>query len=247
MANSNKFTKTVTFNGTEPCWHIYTRAQVLRLTNLPANWKKVRLGLIMSLTGATGDNVSPVAETLAASSSTHLEWLFGLSDGTGFPGDVAGGKFVGWRPRVDLPIIVVQNSGLWKIAYNSSPGDPVYPQALICNNSTVVAGSNAVANPSMNMADPTAAANYCLGLMLELDVSVTGVLTIGMGSVSNLSRADPAQLNAVKCLPVSASDHTTNSGWWNSTTPVGCSNLLVRWPLSLNHLRIHDWGAEQLA
>ena len=214
---------------------------------MPTNWKKCRIGVIASLTSASGDNVTPVAETLAASTNTHLEWLFGLSDGTGFPGDVAGGKFVGWRPRVDLNTWVTLNGGLWKIGYNSTPGDGPYPQALICNNSTLVAGSNASTNTNINMTDPTAAASYCFGIMLQLDVSVTGVLRVNMNTVNNLSRADEAQMNAVLTAATNAEDWTTASGWWSGTTPVACNQWLLRWPLSLNNIRIHNYDYIQLA
>ena len=90
------FTKSCTYNRTEPCLRMQTRGLLQRLTGLPPNWTKVRIGMIASLTGAAGDNVVPVNETLAAGSGNlPNSWLFGLSDGVAFP-QVAG-KFVGMR------------------------------------------------------------------------------------------------------------------------------------------------------
>ena len=111
----------------------------------------------------------------------------------------------------------------------------------------LVAGSNASTNTNINMTDPTAAASYCFGIMLQLDVSVTGVLRVNMNTVNNLSRADEAQMNAVLTAATNAEDWTTASGWWSGTTPVACNQWLLRWPLSLNNIRIHNYDYIQLA
>ena len=235
------FTKTCTYNGTEPCLRMQTRGQLLRLTGLPPNWKTARVGMIASLTTPAGDNLTPVPETIAISTNTHLNWLFGLSDGLAFPGDV-GGHFVGVRGFSGDTVTILNSSG-WRISRNG--GTSLSWEALWTNGTASGVFYGAIGQ-ELAMADPTDVVSYCFGMVIEIDVSVAGTLSCKSGGIANLSRADPAQMSAILNGAV-GSAAITYGGWWSGSVPVGCRYFLMRPPFSLNSMRVHNYDAIQLA
>jgi hypothetical protein len=201
--------------------------------------------MIASLTTPAGDNLTPVAETIAAvGTDMHRTWLFGLSNGVAFPGDVGGGLFVGVRPSPHLNLAVGSSSG-WNISADGTPGGSGTWTALFTNGATI-SPDFGNGNMALQMTDPTDVVAYCFGMVIEIDVSVAGTLTVSKGNVNNLSRADKAQMSAI--LNGTVADPTNISGgWWSSSVAVACQYLLMRWPLSLNSMRVHNYDAIQLA
>jgi hypothetical protein len=242
---ANKFTKTVTFNGSEPCYHLATREQYKRQTNLPANWKIARLAMIASITAAAGDNVTPVNDQCNPSIGFHQDWLFGLSDGTGFPGDAAGGKFVGFHLSPSYTLYVRNSSG-WKLSYDQAAGAIGSTGIWLNNASSGVSGVPA-SGITPGMTDPSAVASYCFGLMLQLDVSTAGSLVVSYAVTNGLSRADSAQMSAILSLVATVTHTAITGGWWTGSVPVNCQYWFMRWPASLNHMRIHNMDYMQLA
>ena len=224
------FTKTCTYNGTEPCLRMQTRGQLLRLTGLPTNWKTARVAMIASLTTPAGDNSTPVAETLGATYDTHQTWLMGLSDGVGFPYDVSSGHFVGVRVNSGQNIAVVNASSAWGISQDG--GSNLYWRPFWTNAHTSLQGGTDNAPSVPKMTDPTAVTAYCFGIVAEMDVSVAGTLTTAMAVTQNLGRADSVQMSAIinATLPAGAST-TGTTGWWSSTVPVACQNFFIRQPV----------------
>ena len=235
------FTKSCTYNGTEPCLRMQTRGQLLRLTGLQPNWKTARVGMIASITAAAGDNLTPVAETIGIGTNTHFNLLFGLSDGVAFPGD-AGGHFVGARGYGSDPVTILNSSG-WRISRNS--GTDLAWDAL-WTNGAAQSVSYGLIGQELAMADPTDVVSYCFGMVLEIDVSVAGTLSCKSGGIANLGRADSAQMSAILNGSV-GSAAITYGGWWSSSVPVGCQYFLMRPPFSLNSMRVHNYDAIQLA
>jgi len=230
------FTKTVTYNGTEPCLRMQTRGLLQRLTGLPPNWKKARIGMIASLTGAAGDNVTPVAETINVSDLTK-DFFFGLSDGAAFPG-VAGGHFVGVHLTSGINMVVSKPSS-WQIAADTGSTALMW-RIIATNGVTLHAGIGGSMANIPTMTDPTAVAAYCFGLVLEMDVSVTGTLTTALGLTSNLNRADATQMSSLLNGAVAGSESQTG-GWWSGSVNVACQDFFMRWPMSLNSLRVHNY------
>ena len=241
------FTKSCTYNGTEPCLRIQTRGLLKRLTGLPTNWQVARIGMIASLTGAAGDNVVPVNETLAVgygAGYVQNSWLFGLSDGVAFP-QVAG-KFVGMASHYGTNIQVSYSSSKWSIS-NTNDLNGTYPQILFTNG-TVRSEGNYAQIAGSYMADPTAVADYCFGMVVELDCTVAGSLTVKVGMTPDLSRADAAEMSYL----LNSSVMTTlgaalTGGWWSGSVPVACQYFFMRWPLSLNSMRVHNYDFIKLA
>ncbi|MGB8296661.1 MAG: hypothetical protein WCG85_14630 [Polyangia bacterium] len=237
------FTKSCTYNTTEPCLRMQTRGLLLRLTGLPTNWKKARVAMIASLTAASGDNAAPVSENNAG--GWHGDWIFGLSDGVGFPGDVAGGKFVGFDVAAATNNIYVRNPGPCKISGNGSTV-PMFTRGVWTNNAST--GGSAISNTLMpTMTDPTAATGYAFGMMIEMDVSTVGSLTVAVGLTNSLDRADAAQMSSILNMAATLTHAAVTGGWWSGSVPVGCQYFFMRWPLSLNSMRIHNYDFIQLA
>ena len=197
--------------------------------------------MIASLTGAGGNNVAPVSEN--TTSGLHNDWLFGLSDGTGFPGDVSGGKFIGQRLFQSNSLYVRNVGGLTKLTDDGASGALILT-GVTANNSTVV-NSTTLQTLVPTMTDPTSGAAYAFGLALQFDVSTPGSLIVSCGLINNLSRADGAQMSGVIGANMSAYG-TITGGWWSASVPINCQYWFMRWPLSLNHMRIHNYNFIQL-
>ena len=205
--------------------------------------------MIASLTGVAGDNVVPVAEHMTNGGTPHFAWLFGLTDGLGFPGDVSGGKFIGGKINTEVDIYVNYTSAAWNISKDGASSG-VYPGAVVANNASFVAGDTNPLRGLVTMTDPSGPNSYCFGYVLELDCTVNGKLSASFGVVNNLARADNAEMSAVLCSSTNlGTSIVASGGWWTSVGPVntGCQYWFMRWPLSLNNMRIHNYDYMQLA
>lgn len=243
---AHKYTKTMT-SGTKGVFALDTRGQYIRPAALPNDWKKVRLGIIASISGAVSDNNSPVAETMAVV-DYHFNWLMGLSDGIGFPGDVGAGKFIGLKLGTYFApnLCVGYNGGLWNISKTGLAADGLRPIGVFLDSNTLAGKMGGVGDLyGSQMTDPTATSNNAFGMVLELDCTTDNQLAASMLWTANCA-TDDATLTALLSGTLSGMGSVATGAWWTSSVPTNVSNFFIRWPLSLNRFQILNSQFEQL-
>lgn len=239
------YVKTITAApGSEQLYNLGLREAFQRLTSIPTGWKRVRLGIIVSPTGKTGDNVVPTVESVYQQNIQH-RLLFGLSNGVAFPG-LPGSKFVGMSPAAATTMYLdTFTGGYWRISDNSAHTYNTWQlRPVHVNGPILTAGATNVQTYGQCL-DPTALVDYCWGYLVELDVSTAGTLSIKLGGASDLSRANELDMVSLLTGAVTAAQ-TVTGGWW-SGSDMDCKHLLFRAPFLQNTFRVHAVGYMQLA
>lgn len=222
-----------------------------RLTNLPANWQKVRIGLLISITDLNASNAAPNQESIGINSPVGYRFAVGLTNGSGILGQ-AGNRFVGVTTKIDGTYghCLASISSKWRMMARGTGSDYFYADLALGDGVTFVEGAalSSVTPPSAT--DPTATTAFCAGILFELNVATAATLNGGYYISSDLSAANDAAMSGLFGNGVTAFGATAASGWWSaggSPNPVDCQYLYIRWPYSNNRLRILNSRVEQLA
>lgn len=255
------YEKTLTA-GNGKCVILEPGDEFLRKTNLPTNWRKIRIGLILSATTAGDSNTNPATEVLAASTAIKYGMMIGMSNGVGYVGDV-GNKFVGVRigGETNLQLTTGVNGGRYYLgAGNAAVSFTASPYSTISNGASTtrqyLSSTWASAFDMGPSAGGPAAASSCMaGILIELDTSVgaNGRLTLGLKSSGSTPIGSDSDVTVTGlCNPTGSFDvntyGTTSPGWWtmDGATPVECQYLSIRCPLLLNRLRVHNMMIQQI-
>ena len=247
------YTKTIS-GGTDGLLVCDPLAVYQRETTLPANWKKIRLALFLSVTEPTDPNILTTQEGIDTTTypSPLYDFAFGISNGVGRFGAV-GNKFLGCvaenAPMGIYDGLAVSSYYGWHIAGNSY----VQCAGVFSNGSVIVRSGTGYAGTfpvHMFFSTPEAATGFAFAWVVQLDVSTDGSLhlkTVNQDSITDVSDTAINALVNTEVVPgiggdsgVGGGDVTITGGWWNSSTPVGCSHLYIRLPFPLHRLRIHN-------
>ena len=246
----NTYTKSTTI-GDEKCKVLGIREAYVRKTLLPNNWKKVRIGAFISLTGsATDDNAAPAVETLTRTNFLD-EMFFGLTNAeNAVPG--YGAAYVGagifYTGNNPINLRVFSTTNLFYAAGNTDffrggfirPDNVRYGPAP---GSQQHLGTSAAQNTS----------SFATLLRQEITLNDNGTITVGVFNDSENTGFTDVSLLALRAkladtLDSSATSGTGNPlGWWSTKVPVACPYLYIRAPHFLNRLRIHSWMVTQYA
>lgn len=244
MANATKATKSLV-GGDKGMFILEPGVLFQRKTNLPANWKKVRIGLVGSFTNLVDANGTPNAEALVNQSNLTNVPIIGMSNGVGYPG-TAGNKSVGIRPGWDgeygssAETDMAFSSPNW--SSSSSGGN-----YLLADGTTIHTSYPGLQNfHNWRIGDPTANASCMFWFVLELDVTVAGKLGLNWWNSFNtpLSNASDATLMGLISNPAAYAGYsnggavlTSAIAWWDAL-PVDCQFFFARFPYLTNRLRI---------
>lgn len=252
MSESIPIFEHTTASGTITPALIPARGAFVRATNLPADWKTVRIALLYSLRGASATD-SPVAESIPASTNPLQRAQIGLSNGAGMVGN-AGVRFVG-AGTGGLPSGLTATAVGYTATYGWHAFDTTTTSSQIRLGGRVADGTTETNQTSTIQAatagfkTPLDTTEFCEGLMVELSVVTAATLTMRFTVIRPLSPASAAAVgvaleNLILAAPGSAAN--TTGGWWGSDTGVGCTHLFVRTPYVNNQLVIHGYKVAQV-
>ena len=220
-----------------------------RKTNLPADWKTVRIGVIMSLTNATEDNGTPVAESMNAADSRLNRLLVGLGDGdTTHPYIDSGnaGRYVGAFSSGAYYAQVKYSSG-WYLA-NTAIEHTNFMTFVGFQDGERLVGTLAESAGNLGTTDPTADTAYACAYALDISVSTANVLSVRQQAFSNYAGSTRLHLNNLMANAEWTNWKSTEaSGWWDASTPVGCQYLYFRHPFRNNRVRLLGIDVRQMA
>lgn len=252
MSESIPIFKHTTESGTITPALIPARGAFVRKTNLPADWKTVRIALLYSLRGASATD-SPVAESIPASTNALQRAQIGLSNGAGMVGN-AGVRFVG-AGTGGVPsgpqATAVGYTGTcgWHAFDTSTTASCIRLGGRVADGTTETDQTSAFQEMTAGFKTPLDTTEFCEGLMVELSVVTAAKLTMRFAVMRPLSPASAAAVGValedlIVAKPGNAAD--TTGGWWDSDTGVGCTHLFVRTPYINNRLVIHGYKVVQV-
>lgn len=248
MSESIPIFEHTTASGTITPALIPARGAFVRQTNLPSNWRTVRIALLYSLRGET-DADAPTTESIAYSGNMLQQVQIGLSNGAGMPG-VAGVRFVGVGQQANAVSCVSFNSTYgWHILGANTSDGSARLGGRVCDGSTVTMQGTSTATAVSGFATPTGTTSFCEGLMIEFDVTTAGSLAMRFAIARPLSPVDQGAVGRAleaAVLLTAGTQYATTGGWWGSGTGVGCTHLFVRLPYVNNRLVIHGYKVAQV-
>lgn len=228
------------------------RKPFCRKTKLPANWKRVRIGLMLGFTNLTDNNGAITTESLDSDASNIHRLHIGLTSKAGNPWD-EGVNFVGIRsyPSKTLYLRKVPNpTSLWSLT-SITDNARLDPQATIGTSGTLVGGKyGANASAYGGMADPTASTAFCFPLVIDLNVATAGTLVATYATGYSISNPTITSLNAYMAgekFYAMANGSDPTGGWWSSDDDVACQYLYWYFPLIQNRPIIYAHEVMQLA
>lgn len=244
MANATKAVKTLT-GGDKGMFILEPGVLFQRKTNMPDNWKKLRIGMIGSFTNTAAVNATPNAEQIPNPLTLKTVPIIGMSNGVAFPGE-AGNRSIGMR-------------GGWGNEYGasirtamsfSSPNWTVDTQTMntLCSDGTTVYGAYPHAGSFLNwrIGDPTADSACMFWFVIELNTATSGQFSCNWWHSYNtpITDASDSALANIISNP-SAISGNQNSGftftnamcWWTAQ-PIGCQYFMIRFPFLQNRIRI---------
>jgi len=252
MSESIPIFKHTTASGTITPALIPARGAFVRKTNLPADWKTVRIALLYSLRGASATD-SPVAESIPTSTNALQRAQIGLSNGAGMVGN-AGVRFVGagtgGRSYDPTATAVGYTSTYGWHAFASTTTDSyIRLGGRVADGTTETDQTGSIQTATAGFKTPLDTTEFCEGLMVELSVVTAAKLTMRFSVMRPLSPASADAVgveieNTIVAKPGDAAD--TTGGWWDSDTGVGCTHLFVRTPYINNRLVIHGYKVVQV-
>jgi hypothetical protein len=250
MANATIFNKTLTA-GDSKAVCLEPGMELLRQTNLAANWLKIRIGIIASWTNLVDTNGTPNAETLVAvAANPRTSFNVGMSNGTSYFG-TAGNRFVGiGSVRSSGNILLTQASSNWGVG-NSAGSLSCLHTPMIGDGTTLAVGGSTAFTDTYRVNNPTAASSCLFGLCVQLDLStgIDGRVTPTYYSTAGtpLSTASDIQMNNLLNAQSLSILGSANGGWWtmNGVTPVACPFVSIRNPWVTNRLNIHNLMIQQ--
>lgn len=227
------------------------RAAFVRATNLPANWKTVRIALLYSLRGADAAS-SPVVETAAATANLLTQAQIGLSNGAGMPG-LAGVRFVGVGSGTNATTdaCVSNYSSAWRLLTTNTTGQTYATLGgRVCNGTAVAYQGSSARSQTTAISTPLGTTNFAECLTLELSVVTAATLTMQFAIMRPLAPATQAEVGVAlekAITTVTGITDNTAGGWWSSSVAVDCTTLFVRLPFINNRLVIHGYKVAQVA
>lgn len=248
MANASKATKTITATPGS-CASFILEPGVLfqRKTNLPANWNKIRIGMMVSLTNLASANGTPTSEGRTTGISTILQSLIiGMSNGVGLPG-TAGVKFIGARSAYtsenSYGCSVSLDSAVWRIQERASGGGGAYQtmRAMWSNGASLATPQGFI--HYFECGDPSALASCMFGMVWEFELQTNGNFILKYVANTGLSNlGDPSDNTLMRLIGTASltAASTVASGWWSASVANDCQYLTIRAPFLLNRLRIHN-------
>lgn len=243
MADAFATTKTLA-SGSEKMVIVDAHNYFQRLSNLPTDWKEIRMGVIISFTTLASDNAAVSAESYAISSGVSGELVFGLTNGSGLPGQ-AGNKCLLWAGESDgTDAIQLSGDGT---NYRLKQKFRTFTRGNGTTLSRVSGGAN---NPELKFGLPQNTTQFCLGLTMRLNVATAGSLSGTHGSLTLQSATDMPALMSLLFAPANTTTPTTQTGgWWDNTgsNPVGLQYLYIHHPFINHRLRVHNWGVIRTA
>lgn len=227
--------------------------ELLRETNLPLDWTRVRIGLIGSWTNLATTNGTPNAETVPpVQANPKTSIVFGLSNGIAFCGTV-GNRFVGVRSAADggRSLYMQQVSSNW-VAASPAASSSMVLKTIFGDGVSLSETSEMTQNGTFQVNDPTANASCLFGLAIDLQRSTSndGRMSFSRYSpgTSPLSSASDVQINNLLNANAYSSGVNQDGGWWtaNNATPIDCRFLSIRSPFILNRLVVHNVMIQQI-
>lgn len=230
------------------------RKPFCRKTNLPANWKRVRIGMMLSFTNTTDNNGALVTEASQdAGPSCHF-W-FGLTSAPGNPWD-SGVNFVGARSYgYNIPLTLhMDKLGRWSLNCHGYSDPYLWMREAKSVSGTVSTGRYRIdeALGRNGTPDPTLATGHCWPFVFDIICADSGQMRIINGTGFN-SWTDPTMLslNTAMTNPAPFYELTQGTavyGWWDNTDEfVDCPYLYFYFPFLNNRPIIYGLQVMQLA
>lgn len=247
MSESIQIFEHTTASGTITPALIPARGAFVRATNLPSDWKTVRIALLYSLRGSSA-TASPVAESIPASTNPLQRAQIGLSNGAGMVGST-GVRFVGagtggLNSGPTATTVGYTATYGWHAWDSTTTSSLVRLGGCVADGTTVTNQASTIQSATSGFLTPLGTTEFCEGLMVELSVVTAATLTMRFAVMRPLS---PASADAVGVaiekliLATPGNSANTTGGWWGSGTGVGCTRLFVRTPYINNRLVIHGY------
>jgi hypothetical protein len=251
MATATIFNKTLTA-GDSKAVVLEPGSELLRETNFPANWLKIRIGLIGSWTNLVDNNGTPNAETVvgvAANPKTSL--VVGMSNGVSYFG-TAGNRFIGTATDRNGESASLRNFGSsWGVG-NSGGSLLCGYLANIGDGTTLTQNSSTAINSAYSVGNPTAASACLFAMVWQLDLTLIGAGRVTVTKYSSEgtpigNASDVVLNNLLNATALDALGSAASGGWWNQSgsTPNDCRFLSIRAPFTQNRLVLHNIMLQQ--
>ncbi len=250
MANATIFNKTLTA-GDSKAVCLEPGMELLRQTNLAANWLKIRIGIIASWTNLVDTNGTPNAETIiVAAANPRTSFNLGMSNGVSYFG-TAGNRFIGIsNTRATGNALLTTASSNWGMG--ASAGSlTLNHKTNIGDGTTITLGSDTAIVDCARVNNPTLAANCMFGLVVQLDLSLSSngraTSSYYTTGAAPLSSASDVVMNNLLNAQTLATLGNAIGGWWtmDGVTPNGCQFVSIRNPWVTNRLNIHNLMIQQ--
>lgn len=241
-----KATKVLT-SGNEGMFILNAGEAFQRNTNLPSNWKRVRVCAAISWTGLTADNGGLVNESVTGSSGTGFlyDFMVGFTNGVSYPG-TSGNKFIGIAfDNQNTQSFLTSASGVLSIRGNSGGTGASYFSQTFSNGTSIYRKGygNSSCDMYIDCGNPINASSCMYHFVFELVLGADSTVSANRyssapGPSSSASNTSVNSSLAKTLATLSATGSV--SGWWTATTPVDCTYFYIRSPYPNNRLRIHN-------
>ena len=239
-----------------------TREGICRPTNLPLNWRRVRISIFFRWISGTTDNGDPVAESMPSTWVNFLDdFSLGITNGVGLPGQ-AGNRFVGLGRQTGSQMGIALNANTLPVLGTSQALKYMAPRGVIGDGTTILRATTGPGGLDSFSTLPSNTHHFSAFCSADLELTPTGLrlnkwvighntnsatgFTAGFTDCSEYALrrvlADAGTAN----IAVNTSTAEIGGGWWTAGADVGITHFLARSPYSLNRFCLDNALVEQL-